>query len=253
MTENNDILKSEQLIYGRHPVLEALQSKMVMERVFLQQNIRGVYEKEVRRLCKQETIPLKVVPKEKLNQLTKGNHQGIVGVLPLIRYYRLEDFVPLLFEQQKNPLLVLLDGVTDVRNFGAIARSAECLGAHALVLAKKGAAPVNSEAIKASAGALTKIPVCRESSITKAIETLQLSGVAVFASSLTAVRPLSEVDFEKPSAFILGSEGKGLHPSVLAKTDGQFVIPQVGTTDSLNVSVAAGIILYEIGRQRNKR
>ena len=239
-----------QVIYGRHPVLDALKSGENFEKIMLQQGLHGEFEKEVRHLCKSRNITMRVIPKEALNRVTKGNHQGVIGLLSFISYYKLEDVLPGIYENNEIPLIILLDNVTDVRNFGAIARSAECSGAHALVVPKKGSALINAEALKTAAGALTKIPVCRESSLTKAIEVLQLSGVQVFASSLKASKNIYELDFSVPTAIVIGSEGEGISRAMEKGADELFIIPQKGTTDSFNVSVAAGIMLYEVMRQR---
>lgn len=239
-----------QLIYGRHPVLDAINEGTTFDKIFLQQGTRGEFEKELRKLCNRHNIPMTVAPKEKLNKFTRANHQGVIGLLSLISYYRIEDLLPSIYEQNQNPLIVLLDGVTDVRNFGAIARSAEVCGAHALVVPKKGSAFINAEALKTSAGALTKIPVCRENSLITAIETLQMSGIQVLASSLKAEKRLFDIDLSAPVALVVGSEGEGISTGVERKADELFIIPQVGTTDSFNVSVASGIMLYEVMRQR---
>lgn len=239
------------LIFGRHPVLEALEAGLPIDKLWLQQGVRGEYEKSIRHWSRQRDIPMQVVPKEKLGKLVGAqNHQGIVGFLSIIEYQALEDILPLAFEQSETPLLVLLDGVTDVRNLGAIARSAECCGAHALVIPKRGGALVNAEAIKASAGALNRIPVCRVNSLNNTIEYLQGSGLQLLASDLQATKMLFEVDLRGPIALLLGAEGEGVSPAVLAKANETFRIPQVGQTDSFNVSVAAGIMLYECLRQR---
>ncbi len=242
---------TNQLIYGRHPIIDAIQSGTPLDKLLLQQGIRGDFEKEIRHYSKKFNIPLQVVPKERLNRLIKGNHQGIAGYLSLIRYDKLEDVIPILFEKNDAPLLVLLDGVTDVRNLGAIARSAECLGAQALVIGKKNSAQINAEALKTSAGALTKIPVCREGSLIKATEFLIMSGIQVVASSLHADKKIFDIDFQLPTAIVVGSEGKGVNPALLKAATETFIIPQSGRTDSLNVSVAAGVILYEASRQRS--
>ena len=240
------------LIFGRHPVTEALQSGKPFDKVFLQQGIRGPLEKELRMLCKTHRVPLKVIPKERLDRLAGGNHQGVAGYVALVHYQQLEDVLPFLFEQEDFPLIVLLDGVTDVRNFGSIARSAECCGVGTLVIPRKGSAQVNAEAVKSSAGALLRIPICRESSIVAAVEMLQLSGVSVYASDLKADGPIMDMDFTGPVALVLGAEGDGVSEAVLRKVDKRFVIPQRGETDSFNVSVAAGIMLYEVLRQRGE-
>ena len=240
----------KQIIYGRHPVVDAIQSGQSIDKLFLQQGIRGELEKEIRHLSKQFGIPYQVVPKEKLAKMTRGNHQGVLAMLSLINYYKIEDVLPTIYEKSEMPLLVVLDGITDVRNLGAIARSAEVCGAHAIVLQAKGSALITPEGIKASAGALTKIPICREGSLVKAIEYLQNSGIQVFASDLKAKNRIDQLDFTGPVALVLGSEGEGIRPAIASKADTTFIIPQKGTTDSFNVSVAAGIMLYEVVRQR---
>lgn len=243
-------MPNEQVIYGRRPVVDALKAGQSMEKILLQQGVRGPFERDLRQLTKQFNVPLQVVPKERMNKWTRGNHQGVVGLIAPIKYYKLEDVLPGIFEKNQTPLLLLLDCVTDVRNLGAIARSAECLGAHALVVPKKGAALINAEALKTSAGALTKIPVCREQSLAGAINLLKLSGVQIFSSDLKAKKRIQDIDWLGPSAILIGSEGKGVNPALGREADQTFIIPQTGTTDSLNVSVATGIILYEVLRQR---
>lgn len=244
--------QSKKLIYGRHPVMDALNSGTPMDKLILQQGVRGDFERDIRKLSKKLNIPLQVVPKERMKAITSGNHQGIIGMMSLLTYYRVEDILPMVYEQSESPLLLLLDGVTDVRNFGAIARSAECSGVHALVIPKKGAAQINAEALKTSAGALNIIPVCRESSLSAAIEQLQMAGVQVFASDLKAEKEIYDMDFSGPVAIVVGSEGEGVSRPILNKVDETFIIPQKGNTDSFNVSVASGIMLYEVMRQRRK-
>jgi len=238
------------IIYGRHPVMEAVKAGKSIDKVMLQQGIRGEYEKELRFICKQNDVQLQVVPKERLNRFINGNHQGVIGFISLIEYQSIENVLPLVYEQSETPLFLILDGVTDVRNFGAIARSAEIAGVHAIIIPQKGAALINADAIKTSAGALTKIPVCRENSLVNTIEFLQSSGVQVFASSLEAEGLIQNLDFKIPVALIIGSEDLGVQQSIMRKADKTFIIPQVGTSDSFNVSVATGIMLYEVMRQR---
>ena len=241
----------DKLVYGRHPVMEALQSTRQVEKVLLQSGVRGDFEKTIRQLCKEHLVPLQVVPKERLNSLVKGNHQGVLAWLAVIDYQLLEDIVPQLFEQGKTPLLLVLDGVSDVRNFGAIARSAEVCDAHALVVSKKGGASINADAVKTSAGALNRIPVCRERSILAAVTWLKDAGVRVLASHLEGEKLLPQCDLKGPIAFVLGAEDKGISPEVAQEADEVFQIPQLGRGNSFNVSVAAGIILYEAIRQRH--
>ena len=238
------------IIYGRHPIIDAIKAGKAFDKIMLQQGIRGEYEKELRYTCRQFDIPLQVVPKERLNRFTKSNHQGVIGFISLIAYQGLENVLPMIYENSETPLFLILDGVTDVRNFGAIARTAEIAGVHAIIVPKKGAALINSDALKTSAGALTKIAVCRESSLFTVVEFLQNSGVQVFASDLQASKMSFNVDFTVPTAIIIGSEDLGVQEGLLERANETFIIPQIGTTDSYNVSVATGMILYEALRQR---
>jgi len=242
--EENDI------IFGKHPVLEALEMGKDVDKVYLQTGIRGALEKEVRKLCKQRDVPLQYVPIQKMDKITRDNHQGLIALVPLIKYQQLSNVVPLLFDQGKDPFIVLLDGISDVRNLGAVARSAEVLGADAIVIPQKGGASVNGVAIKASAGALNRIAVCREANIPDAIQQLQASGIEVWAAEIDASETLHDVDWKKPMAVVLGSEGQGISKFTREVIDGSFKIPQLGKTDSLNVSVAGGIIFYEVVMQR---
>ena len=240
----------ETIIYGRHPVVDVIKSGKSIDQVMLQRGTRGEFEIELRHLCREYNIPLKMVPKDRLARVTTGNHQGIIAILSPISYYKLADVLPMIYEKSKTPLILLLDGVTDVRNFGSIARSAECCGVDAIVVPEKGTARINSDALKTSAGALSKIPVCRETSIQAAVEFLQLSGIQVLASDLRGEKKIQELDLVGPTAFLIGSEDDGVSPHLLRRSDECFIIPQTGSTDSFNVSVASGIMLYEVLRQR---
>jgi len=241
---------SNNQVFGRHPVIEAINSGKTIDKVLLQQDAAGEMAREIRKLCKEKFIPLQMVPKERLNRFVRGNHQGVMCWLSLIEYQSLEDLLPSIYEKSEVPLLLLLDGVTDVRNFGAIARSAEVFGAHAIVIPRKKSAQITPDAIKTSAGALLEIPVCRESSIIAAIEFLQQSGVQVYASDLKSRREMKELDLTVPCAMIIGAEDRGVSRSLLQVVDKTFLIPQAGKTDSLNVSVATGIMMYEAMSQR---
>jgi 23S rRNA (guanosine2251-2'-O)-methyltransferase len=237
-------------VFGRHPVAEAVESGQPIDRIYLQQGTRGEFEKEVRQLCRVNDIPLQYVPKEKLNRLVQGNHQGIVGFISIISYQSLENVVPGIYENGESPLILIVDQVTDVRNFGAIARSAEICGVHAIVVPKTGSALINADAIKASAGALTRLSVCRENSLINTLTYLENSGIRVLASDLQANKAIWEIDLTNPVAIVIGSEDQGVQPAILSRVKEKFIIPQKGETDSFNVSVAAGIILYESLRQR---
>lgn len=240
------------MIFGRHPVVEAVHAGQSIDKIMLLQSIKGDFEKEIRQLSRANNIALQYVPKEKLNKLTKSNHQGIVALVAAIQYQSIEVLLPFLFKKTATPLLLILDGITDVRNVGAIARTAEVLGVDAIILPKQGGAMINADAIKTSAGALNSLPVCRESSLLKTLGFLQNSNIQIFASNLEAEQELDQMDLNVPAAIILGAEGRGIHKTLLKAADHHFVIPQVGKTDSLNVSVANGIILYEVMQQRKK-
>lgn len=240
-------------IYGHHPVTEAIRAGKAVEKVYFQQGERGEVEKEIRHLTKEYGIPLQVVPKEKLNKMVRGQHQGVVAYLSLVEYQSIEDILPLVFESGETPLLVMLDSITDVRNFGAICRSAECAGVHAVIVPQAGSALANEEAMKASAGALARIRICRVRSLFSTLEWLQECGVQVVATALSnRSQPLYEADFSTPTAILMGSEGDGVHPKLLKMSDQVVKIPQVTDFDSYNVSVAAGIVLYEALRQRQQ-
>lgn len=237
------------LIFGRHPVIDAINTGQSVDKIFLQQGTRGEFEKEVRQLSRLHDIPVRVIPKERMNKMTRKNHQGIIAYLSLIRYYKIEDVLPMIYEKGATPLLLILDGVTDVRNFGAIARSAVCCGVHAIIIPSKGTAQINAEAIKTSAGAIHSIPICRERSLVNTLEQLQNSGIQAFASTLSASKSIATTDFTVPTAIIMGSEDQGVGKALLERTE-HFIIPQSDQTNSFNVSVATGIILYEVMRQR---
>ena len=240
-----------EIIYGRNPVLEALKEGRELSKVFLQQGTRGELEKDLRRLCKASNVPLSFVPRIKLDKMVRANHQGVVAMVSPMHFHDIENLVPSLFDEGKNPSLVVLDGVTDVRNAGAIARSAEVLGAHALVLTAELSGMLNEDAVKSSAGALLRLPVCRVKSLANTLDYLSASGIQLIAADLRGDKSVSEVDMTEPIAVLLGSEGNGLSRTSLERADTRFIIPQSGETDSLNVSVSCGIILYEVSRQRN--
>ena len=243
--------KDSQLIYGRNPIVEAIQEGKEFERIYIKDNMTGDIEKEIRQLCKEKDIVLKKVPLVKLDKLSNArNHQGIVGIMSVIQYQDLGNVIPFLFEQGLNPIIVVLDNITDIRNIGAIARSAEVLGAHALVLSGKNSGYINEDAIKTSAGALFRIPVCREKNTLNVIDILDSFGVASVGSSLNTNNAL-DGNLKGPIGVILGSEYDGLHHTIEDKCSRLVKIPQLGNTDSLNVSVAAGILLYEVLKQNN--
>lgn len=241
-----------QVIYGKHPVLEAFNEDMAIEKVMLLQGTHGETEKFFREKCRERAIPLQQVPREVLFKLSGGNnHQGIVAIIAPVEYQDLKGLLPFIINREKHPLFIILDRITDVRNLGAIARSAELLGVDAIVISSKHRARIDEEAIKASAGALLKLAVCRENSLLSAIDTLKSNGIKLAAADSGEGVPIYQINFNQPVAIILGSEDEGIHPTILEKCDYRFKIPQVGTIDSFNVSVATGIALYEIYKQRH--
>jgi 23S rRNA (guanosine2251-2'-O)-methyltransferase len=247
-----DTLDRSLLIFGLRPIMEALESGKDFEKIYLLKNMQPAMSRLITELANPAGVPISVVPEEKLNTLTRKNHQGAVAFLSPISYQPLPELVISLFEQGKNPLLMLLDRVTDVRNFGAIARSAECLGAHAIVIPSRGGAQINGDAMKTSAGALNILPVSREANLKQTIRYLQGSGIQVVACTEKAVDDLSvnAPDLSGPVALLLGSEEDGISPEYLKMADARVKIPILGTISSLNVSVAAGIMLFEAARQR---
>jgi len=238
------------LIFGLHPVIEAIESGKELEKVFVQTNLQGPLSKELLFLLREHQISCQYVPIEKLDRLTGKNHQGVVAYLSEIIYHKIENLLPSLFEKGVVPLVVVLDEITDVRNMGAIIRTAECAGADAVIVPQKGSALINAETMKASAGALNIIPVCREPNLKETMNFLKSSGLQIIACTEKSSELYNKVDFTIPTAIIMGSEGTGITSEVLRQCDAQVRIPIQGKIDSLNVSVSAGIILYEAVRQR---
>lgn len=241
---------SSTLIIGRQPLVEALQSGRPIDKILFQKNISGEAIQQIRQLARDAGIPIQVVPPEKLNHLTRANHQGIIAIASLIRYMDLQQVIDFVVGGGQTPLFVMLDGITDVRNIGAIARSAVCCGAQALIIPDKGVGALQEEALKSSAGALEWIQVCRVSSLLKAVDTLHLNGISVFTSEMRAEKKIYDLSLTDPCCIIMGAEGKGVQPYLAKAADYFFSIPMTGKFNSFNVSVAAGIILYEAMKQR---
>lgn len=241
---------SKNLITGRQPLIEALEAGKQIDKILFQKNISGESIGKIRQLAAQHNIPVQHVPVEKLHALTRSNHQGVVAMAALVSYTPLQDVIDLLNDEGRIPLFVMLDGITDVRNIGGIARSAVCCGAQAIIIPDKGVGAINEEAIKASAGAINNIYICRVGSLLKAVDDLHLNGIKVFTSSLKAEKKLEEIDFSLPCCIISGNEEKGVQPYLMKAADEAFVIPMAGKFDSFNVSVATGIILYEAMKKR---
>jgi 23S rRNA (guanosine2251-2'-O)-methyltransferase len=237
-------------IIGRQPVLEALREGNQLERVFIQRSASGEIIDEIRILAQKLQIPINSVPLEKLHSLTKANHQGVIGLNSIMQYIDLQDAIDHVVQQAMIPLFVMLDGVTDVRNIGAIARTALCCGAQLLIIPDKGIGAFNEEALKSSAGALQKIMVSRVSSLLKAIDTLHLNGIQVLTAEMKSTTKIFDADMKQPTCLVMGSEDKGVQPYISKAADIKFTIPMAGDFDSFNVGVACGIILFEASKQR---
>lgn len=243
-------MKKGDIIYGVHPILEAVESSKTVEKVLIQKGMQLESVQKLMPVLREASIPYQYVPKVKLDSLTRKNHQGIVAFISPIEYTNLEWLLPSIYEKGEMPLLVILDHITDVRNFGAVCRSAECAGAHAVIIPSRGAAQVNEDAVKTSAGALLRIPVCRVESLTDTTAFLRNSGVLTVACHEKGEKPYFETDLKVPLAVITGSEDTGISPAVLEAADSSIHIPMTGGTSSLNVSVATAIILFDAARQR---
>ncbi|MEI7897196.1 MAG: 23S rRNA (guanosine(2251)-2'-O)-methyltransferase RlmB [bacterium] len=244
-------MRKETYIYGIRPTVEAIKAGKEMEKIFLQNGLRGEGFHEMFNLIKELEIPYQFVPIEKLNRLSRQNHQGVISYVSEITYQTVEDLVPFVFEQGRVPLFLLLDRVTDVRNVGSIARTAECAGVDGLVLPARGSAQINSDAIKTSAGALYKLPVVRSQNLKDTILFLKNSGLTIISATEKSDKDYTSVDLTRPMALIMGSEGEGISEEYLKLTDEVIRIPLMGEIESLNVSVASGVILFEALRQRN--
>jgi len=245
-------LKPSSLIIGRQPLIEAIQSGRAIDKILFQRNVSGESIGDIRKLAKEYNIPIQQVPPEKLHGLTRANHQGVIAYAAMVQYKNLQQVIDLVVGNGELPLFLMLDGVTDVRNIGAIARTAVCCGAQALIIPDKGVGALNEEALKSSAGALEKIHICRVNSLMKAVDELHLNGIAVFASEMTATVNLHQLTLREPCTIIMGSEDNGIYPALMKICDQPFKIPMAGNFESLNVSVAAGMILYEAMRQRSE-
>lgn len=242
--------KKNTLVIGRNAVIEALRSGQQLDRIYLDTKAIGQDANEIKALASQNGVPVNYVPVAKLNGFNIGEHDGCVAQIAKVQYQNLQDVISLVMENGESPLFLILDGITDIRNIGGIARTAYCTGVHAIIIPEKGVGALNEDAILTSAGALEKIAVCRVNSLMKTVDELHLNGIKVFASEMTAAKNIAEVDFKEPCAIVMGSEDNGIYPALMKICDEKIRIPMVGDFESLNVSVATGIILYEAMKQR---
>ncbi len=239
-------------VFGIRAVIEAIHSGKEIEKVFIQKGLRSPLFKELEVLLRKQGISCSYVPTEKLNKLSKKNHQGVIAKISPIVYANFEDLVITTIERGVLPLFLVLDHISDVRNFGAIIRTAECTGVHGIIVPKKGSAPVTADTVKTSAGAAFKVPICKVDHIKDAIYYLQASGIHIVAATEKADSSVYEVSLNQPLALIMGAEDKGVSPGVLKLVNSKAKLPMIGTINSLNVSVACGAFLYEVVRQRRK-
>jgi 23S rRNA (guanosine2251-2'-O)-methyltransferase len=240
----------QQLIYGMQPLLEAFKSGQQIDKILMLRNLKTDEALDIMDMAAERRVPISMVPIEKLNQITRKNHQGVIAFMAAVDYASIDMVLPSIYETGRMPLLLILDRITDVRNFGAICRTAECAGVDAVVVPMKGAAQVGPDAMKTSAGALSHIPVCREKNLLHTLFYLQESGLQLVACSEKGKDSIYEVDYKQPTAIIMGSEEDGISTDILRITDRLVQIPMHGRVASLNVSVAAGAILFESVRQR---
>lgn len=243
-------MKKSNVIYGVHPVSEALEASKTFEKVLIQKGLQIENMRKLMPMLREASVPFQYVPKAKLDRITRKNHQGIIAYISPIEYANLEWLLPALYEKGETPLFVIADHITDVRNFGALCRSAECAGAHGIIIPARGAAQINEDAVKTSAGALLRIPVCKEKSLTDTAAFLRNSGVKVIGCHESGEAPYFEADLRIPLAIVMGSEDTGISPAMEEALDGSIHIPMAGSVASLNVSAAASVVLFDAVRQR---
>lgn len=243
-------MDSNEYIFGIHPVIEALEGGRTVDKLYVKKDLNGELAARLIKLSKTYGVPVQRVPQERLNKITRKNHQGVIALMSEITYHRLDQLMPMLFEDGALPFILVLDGITDVRNFGAMARTAECCGVNAIVIPQRGSVSVAADAVKTSAGALMNIPVCREPSLVKAVEYLKECGCQIVCATEKASQNYTLGDYTTPVALVMGAEDIGISPEILRVADTRAAIPMFCRIGSLNVSVAAGVMMYEVVRQR---
>lgn len=243
-------MKESQLVYGIRPVIEAIRSGIEIEKIFIQSSLQGTLLQELKEELRGKRIIVQYVPVEKLDRLTRNNHQGVVAAMSMIEYYNFEEVVTEVIERGEKPFILMLDRVTDVRNLGAICRSAECAGVNTVVIPQHGSAQINEDAIKTSAGALLRLPICREENLKTTINIAKQLGIKVYAATEKGGTIYTEANMKESIMIIMGAEDTGVMPEIIKMCDGKLMIPIKANIESLNVSVAAGILMYEVVRQR---
>ena len=245
-------MKEKEMIFGLRAVIEAVQAGKDIDRVIVKRDLQGNLFRELQEVLTRYEIPLQKVPLQRIDRYTRKNHQGVLAFVSAVTYQKIENIIPMLYEEGKNPFIVVLDGITDVRNFGAIARTCEVAGVDAIVLPARGSVRVNADAIKTSAGALHTIPVCREQNLKNAVQFLKNSGIKVVAATEKAAENYTSASYTDSVAILMGAEDVGISSELLKISDHLVRLPVFGTIESLNVSVAAGVMLYEVIRQRTE-
>ena len=244
------MIDKSQVVFGIRAVIEAIESGKQVDKVLMKKDLGGELARELLSVTREYNVPVQRVPVERINKVTRKNHQGVIAFMAAVDYYHVDDIVPALYDEGINPLVVVLDGVTDVRNFGAIARTCECAGVNCIVIPERNSVSVNADAVKTSAGALNYLPVCRERNLVKAVQYLRDSGFKVMGASEKTDLNYTKADLTGPVAIVLGAEDTGISTDVLKLCDTLVAIPEFGQINSLNVSVAGGIMIYEVVRQR---
>ena len=250
--EHNQKKQKEGFIYGSHPIQEAFDAGKEIDKLLIQKGVRNDSIQAIIQKAKQTETPFQFVPIEKMNRVTRKNHQGIIAYISQVEYQQLEQVLPMVYEKGETPLILLLDRITDIRNIGAIARTAECTGVHAIVVPAQNSARINADAVKSSAGAILRIPIVRSFNLKDSIKYLKDSGLQIFAANEKSISIYDEVDNTTPAAIIMGSEEDGVSGEYIKLCDETVQIPMVGEIASLNVSVAAGVMLFEVLKQRRK-
>ncbi len=241
------------IIFGLRPVIEAVEAGKEVEKVFFKAGLKGDLSHSLMNLLRRHGIPFQFVPVEKLNRISRINHQGVIAMISCITYQKLSDIIPSIYERGETPFLLVMDSVTDVRNFGAVARTAECAGVHAILIPSKGGAMLGPDALKTSAGALHNIPVCRSENLSDSIGFLKESGLKIAAATEKEGELYYKAELDGPTALIMGSEDQGISPALISLSDIRIRIPIFGKINSLNVSAAASVLIYEFLRQRSNQ
>lgn len=244
-------MNKEDYIFGTRAVIEAVKNKKPIERVLFKKGLDNDLYHQLFSLVKADNIPFQFVPVEKINRITRKNHQGVVALVSAVEFAEIDTVLPGIFEAGVDPFLLILDSITDVRNFGAIVRTAECAGVHAIIIPEKGMARIGADAVKTSAGAIHSIPICKVADLAATVSFLKDSGIKIVAATEKATKNYTEFSMNSPLAIVMGAEDKGISPSILQQANEQVQIPIHGAIESLNVSVAAALMMYEAVRQRN--